>query len=136
MWWMRSALYGRSSAGATFRDFLEEIIMATPELNMVRGVTEPCCYCSSAEGDKLRLTHHIDDGRIVANRDHGPLMLSRLATFLLLKVSKPIMAGSAVKHLGRMKVRLERGWVTIPDSKHVTNVFHQALSVLAVRCRT
>ena len=125
VWWMRSALYGRRSAGANFRDFLEEIIMATPMLGMVRGVTEPCCYCSSTGEDELRLTHHIDDGRIVANREHGPLMISHLATFMLLKVSRPILPGTAVKHLGRTKIRLERGWVTIPDGKHVTNVFQR-----------
>ena len=123
VWWMRTSLYGRRSAGANFRDHLEDIALATPQMHIVRGSAEPCAFRDTSESASLRMTHHIDDGRIVASMEHGKHMIMHLATYFLLKVSDPITTGKAMRHLGRTKIRLERGWATIPDAKRVQNVF-------------
>jgi len=123
VWWMRSSLYGRRSAGANFRDYLESVIISTPDFAMIRGDAEPCCYRSGSTD--ARLTHHIDDGRIVASEPVGNELIVHLATYLLLKVTTPIYPGQAVKHLGRIKLRTPMGWVTIPDDKHLRNVFER-----------
>jgi len=44
---------------------------------------------------------------------------------MLLKVTPPIKDGNSVSHLGRLKVRMKHGWATIPDRKHLQNLFQQ-----------
>ena len=123
VWKMEKSLYGRRSAGANFRDYLEEVVLAAPKFEMIRGDSEPCCYRSQPM--QTALTHHIDDGRIVAPEASGLLIIQHLATYMLLKISDMIVPGVAVSHLGRLKIRIPGGWITIPDGKHLENVFRR-----------
>ncbi len=63
---MMSALYGRQTAGADFRDYFEHCLTATPEVPMIRGLKEPTAY-RKKDGTAV-VTHHIDDDRGVALR--------------------------------------------------------------------
>ena len=67
------------------------------------------------------MTHHIDDGLLVADKEVGEKIILEMAGHLLLKVSDPIWPGDAVDHLNRRKVRINDGWITIPDAKHLEN---------------
>jgi len=71
------------------------------------------------------MTHHIDDGRIIGSTEPATKFIAHLQKYVLLKMSDKIIAGGAVKHLGRVKVRMPNGWCTIPDARHLDNVFQQ-----------
>ena len=118
VWHLLRALYGRRSAGANFRDFWEAIICTMDQFKFARGDEEPCIYYDSSSG--VRIIHHIDDGRIAGPRSGSPasLAIQELSKYMLLKVSDPVEKWDAVTYLGRKRVRLERGWMTIPDGKH------------------
>ena len=121
VWHMHQSLYGRRPACANFRDWFEEVLIGMSRAEMKRGDSQPCGYRS--EPLDAALTHHIDDGRVVASSESIKLILVHLAEYMLLKVSDEIVPGKAVKHLGRIKLRIPNGWVTIPDEKHLANVF-------------
>ncbi len=46
-----------------------------------------------------------------------------LKTRMLVKASGIIEPVDACEHLGSMKIRTMTSWVTIPDAKHLKNVF-------------
>ena len=118
VWHLLRALYGRRSAGANFRDFLEAIMGTMDGFNFKRGDEEPCAYYDSQRG--VRMLHHIDDGRVAGPREsHDAIeVVKQLGRYMLLKVSSPVEINEAYTCLGRKRVRLERGWMTIPADKH------------------
>ena len=119
--WMHQSLYGRRTAGANFRDLFEEVMLAAPPGDFQLGMSEPCAYHSKASD--TRATHHIDDGRALGPAEALDTLIIHLATSMLFKVSDRITPGVAVSHLGRLKIRTDSSWITVPDKKHLENVF-------------
>ena len=118
VWHMLGSLYGRQTAGANFRDDVEEIVKGTPGFaKVVRGMIEPALFkLEGAEGaTEALLTHHIDDGRVIAGTiEVAARVVDHLGKFYVLKVSNPQWQGDAHSYLKRVKVRLPSGWLTIP----------------------
>ena len=102
-WHMTGTLYGRRTGASNWRDFFEDVILATPTLQMLRGQSEPTAYRSESSG--LVLTHHIDDGRAVGKKVPMDILLAHLAEHVLLKVSEPINAGDAFSYSNRTRIR-------------------------------
>jgi hypothetical protein len=113
IWRMLKSLYGRRTASAQFRDLFEALMCSVPDANYLRGHHEPCGY-HSKEWDSLVL-HHVDDGRLTGEPKRSWDLIQWLTQVLLLKVSAPITEGMAYKYLGRTKIRIKDGWITIPD---------------------
>lgn len=49
-------------------------------------------------------------------------MTSHLCQYMLAKLPEPIREGIGYKYLGSSKIRIPRGWITVPDPNHVENV--------------
>ena len=94
-------MYGRRSAGASFRDFLEAIMCTMQNFEFVRGENEPCAYFDKSR--QVRTIHHVDDGRVAGPREGGPAgeVIKELGRYMLLKVSTPIENYDAYVYLGR-----------------------------------
>ena len=45
-----------------------------------------------------------------------------MSQYMLLKLSQPVSEGLAYKYLGNIKIRIPRGWITVPDPRHVLGV--------------
>jgi hypothetical protein len=121
VWWEQTALYGRQTAGADFRDYFEVCVTQVGSPALRRGVREPTLHKEIDGG--VVLTHHIDDVRVVGNPVSVAKLIQGLMEFLLLKVSGPIAVGDSHEYLHRVKTRTELGWITIADPKHLENVF-------------
>ena len=119
VWHVLGNLYGRTTAGATFRDFWEAIVCSVPGEKMKRLELAPCYYMGES---KTTLGHHIDDARLTGTDIGQARVEAHLSSFMLLKVSEQVVAGVGYKYLGSTKVRLKNGWVTIPDPKHMLKI--------------
>jgi hypothetical protein len=96
--------------------------MLETNMSFRRGILEPCLY--TAADDMTNMLHHVDYGRIICLTEAtANTIVSHLAGFMLLKVSEPIGVGQACKYLRRTKIRIQDGWITIPDSKQFGSVF-------------
>jgi len=120
VWHMLHNLYGRKSAGATFRDFWESVVCSTPKAEIVRLENEPCMYYS--EKTKVQLVHHVDDARLTGPEDAQRQVTAHLSRFMLMELSEPVKEGLAYKYLGNSKIGIARGWITKPDPAHVRGV--------------
>jgi hypothetical protein len=119
VWRMVRSLYGRRTAGANFRDAWEQVLLGY-EVNgerFQRGTTEPCVY--TLKSAFLTVSHHVDDGRIMGPRLEVLRFLEYLKTKVLLKCSPVLSPGCSCEHLGDLKIRTRRGWVTVPNPKHL-----------------
>ena len=121
VWRMRQALYGRRPAGANFRDYFERVVCEMRGFSFKRGIAEPAAYHDEVSGTVL--THHIDDGRVCADSSVASALFAGLSRHLVLKISPAILEGTGAEYLGRLRLRIPRGWATAPDAKHLENVF-------------
>ena len=121
VWKMVLNLYGRRPGGSSFRNYFQRVLCELPNFAFKRGVTEPTAYTCAVSGAVV--THHVDDGRLLASLADGPLILKAMSRHLAMKVTAPLLAGCGAEHLGRLKIRVERGWVTRPDPRHLENAF-------------
>jgi hypothetical protein len=121
VWHELTALYGRQTAGADFRDYFEDCTSEVAEPKMRRGVREPAVF-RELDGQTV-MSHHIDDGRMVGTLEKMNKLIAGLAEFLLLKVSDPIVTGCSHEYLHRTKTRKAMSFVTISDEKHLDNMF-------------
>jgi hypothetical protein len=113
------SLYGRRTASADFRDYMEEAVLAA-DGQYVRGILEPTLYYS--ENHDTAMTHHVDDGTICGPDDRMMGLIENLMKFMLLKYGDFEGPGSLAATLGRQKMRLEDGFITEPDDKHIVNI--------------
>ena len=110
---------GRRTAGAVFRDELEEILVNLPGLKLIRGTRDACVYYDSST--KLLLLHHVDDVRVA-----GPKKV-RLSFFVELSKRVPLKQGpeegigAKIDVLGRSRYRLEDAIVSVPSEKYTDN---------------
>ena len=113
VWRITQSLYGKRTASASYRLYFEALMVETPTACFTRGIREPCFYhCKSTQ---QTLLHHIDDKRLLATEEDRQKTIAHLSSFLLLKVSDPIRIGDSYKYLGRLKLRIDGGWITRPD---------------------
>jgi len=120
VWQLVQSLYGKRTAGTNFRDFWEAIMCSVPDHNYVRGDVEPCLYHS--ESHHVNLLHHVDDGRVCGPQNALNELIAFLSLYLLLKISEPISTGMAYKYLNRVRLRIENGWVIMPNPDLVERV--------------
>ena len=109
----RRPLDGRQSAGSNFRDYFEEVVGKTPQARVTRGVLEPTVFRGDVEleqtpGEASRpkwvMTHHIDDGWLIAPDVHSiNVVVEHLRGYFILKVSDIIMDGTSMSYLKRDK---------------------------------
>ena len=124
MWRVDGNLYGRRTAGATYRHELQEILtvgLACKGFEFQIGVKDPTTYrCNKSE---IRLLHHIDDFRST-----GPspalmaLWKTELPHWLELKYSELQWVGSVVDALGKEKYRTKEIIASVPAVKHKHNI--------------
>ena len=79
-WYMLKALYGRRTAGADFRDYLEKVQTG---LGFTRGISDPCVYYHKDRN--LVVTHHIDDGRVIGESPNISWFFTELCRYFILK---------------------------------------------------
>lgn len=121
-------LYGRRTAGATYRNELESIICETFktdeagfQFQFVRGDTDSTIYrCARARGVLL---HHVDDDRVFRPTNHLTKLRTFLKNHLGLKSARELeVPGTKSKILGRTKIRPEDALYTLPDPKRAENI--------------
>jgi hypothetical protein len=93
---------------------------SVPEHNYIRGDVEPCLY--HLESHHVNLLHHVDDGRVCGPQNSLNELIAFLSLYLLLKISEPISTGMAYKYLNRVRLRIENGWVIMPNPELVERV--------------
>jgi len=121
VWHMLQVLYGRGSAGETFRLLHEAIILSVPGFDFIILHYEPCMYFSQKR--QCLVAHHVDDGRLAGSSSEDVSeVIAWMAKFLLLKVSNEIGLYDGYKYLNRIRVRLEDGWATLVDPKLMDKV--------------
>ena len=119
-------LYGRRTAGAVFRDELEEILVNLPGLKLIRGTRDACVYYDSST--KLLLLHHVDDVRVAGPRKVRLSFFVELSKRVPLKQGPEEGIGAKIDVLGRSRYRLEDATVSVPSEKYTDN-FLAALDV-------
>jgi len=123
LWRLDGNLYGRRTAGAVYRNELEDIVcnvIKTEGFNFIRGVKDPCVYrCSKT---RAVLVHHIDDCRMTAPPDVLERLVNSMEQYLEIKRGPLEVEDTSVDVLGKTKFRTKDCFVTIPDRKHVTNM--------------
>jgi len=120
VWHMLQVLYGRGSAGETFQLLHEAIILSVLGFKFRLLDHEPCMYYCMEKGTMV--IHHVDDGRMAGSSEDVGAVVAWMSKYLLLKVSGEIGVGDGYKYLNRIRVRLEDGWATIHDGKHIQNI--------------
>eukprot|EP00971_Amphidinium_carterae_P328624 6460598-Amphidinium_carterae.1 len=116
-WKLVGNLYGRRTAPSAFRQLFEAIMVKN---GFARGIIEPCAYYH--KGWQVVATHHIDDVRIVGPEDGVQKTVAHIRSFLLIKVSPPLIEQSAHDYLGSDWVRTRSGWIIVPSQKHMDKV--------------
>jgi hypothetical protein len=122
VWRMARNLYGRRTAGANFRDAWEQVLLGyeVDGETFERGTTKPCVFFLWKAC--LTVNHHVDDGRIKGPRQEVLKFIEYIKTKVLLKCSPVLAPGCACSHLGDLKIRTLRGWVTVPSPKHLESM--------------
>ena len=95
---------GRVSAGANFYDMFGEVMEQLPGGGVERGVVEPCAYLEKNSGAVL--THHIDDGRLLAaTLGVSNMIPGHSKKHVIMKVGEPIEDCMCESYLRRLKIR-------------------------------
>ena len=110
-------IYGRRTAGATFRNRFEEVLTNAPGFEFRRGTRDATVYVCQRTG--ATLLHHVDDVRCCASESDTARLWDYLRTKLPLKEGPLEKANTQIEVLGRAKIRTMDSIVTLPSEHRI-----------------
>eukprot|EP00971_Amphidinium_carterae_P194078 3851031-Amphidinium_carterae.1 len=120
LWAMIGNMYGRRSAPSNFRELFQSVVEQLEGFSLRRGTLEPCLFFCPQSG--VRITHHVDDVRVIAKPAQLDKVIHELSKHFLLKVTTHLKIGTMHRYLNRDWIREPTGWTIVPDGKHAKKV--------------